>query len=252
MAQLFLVGLNRLTESGAIIKQKNTAPISSAADSATRTISVSGENLASQSNTLVRTIGRWSLTALVINSIIGSGVFGLPSVVSSHLGHMAPFAYFIAGAGMAVIAGCLSEVASQFRETGGPYLYARETLGRYWGIQIAWMTWLSRIAAASGTANLFTTYLGQIFPRATQPLYRLAILTLLVGVLAVANYVGVKSGARVSDFFTATKLLLLAIFIGAGLWWMHIYGGVLPTPLPHPVEAKNWLEAVLILVYAYG
>jgi amino acid transporter len=203
-------------------------------------------------NTLIRTIGRWSLTALIINSIIGSGIFGLPSVVSGRLGRLVPIAYLIAGAGMAIIAGCLSEVASQFRETGGPYLYARETLGRFWGIQIAWMTWLSRIAAGSGTANLFTTYLGQIFPRATQPVYRMAILTLLVEVLAVANYIGVKSGTRVSDFFTGTKILLLAIFIGAGLWWMSVHGAVTPAPLPHAIGANDWLEAVLVLVYAYG
>ena len=188
----------------------------------------------------------------MINSIIGSGIFGLPSVVSGRIGHSAWIAYLIAGAGMAIIAGCLSEVASQFREAGGPYLYARETLGRFWGIQIAWMTWLSRIAAGSGTANLFTTYLAQIFPRATQPGYRLAILTFLVGVLAVANYIGVKSGARVSDFFTGTKLLLLAIFIGAGLWWMQAHGAVMPTALPHPIDARDWLEAVLVLVYAFG
>jgi amino acid transporter len=201
---------------------------------------------------LVRTIGRWSLTALVINSIIGSGVFGLPSVVSGRIGRFAPIAYFIAGAGMAIISGCLAEVASQFRETGGPYLYARETLGRFWGIQIAWMTWLSRIAAGSGTANLFTTYLGQIFPRATQPVYRLAILTALVGILAIANYVGVKSGARLSDFFTATKLILLALFIGAGLWWIAAHGSVAAAPLPHLIDARDWLEATLVLVYAYG
>jgi basic amino acid/polyamine antiporter, APA family len=205
-----------------------------------------------QTNGLVRTIGRWSLTALLINSIIGSGVFGLPSVVSGRIGPMAPLAYFVAGAGMAVIAGCLSEVASQFHETGGPYLYARETLGRFWGIQIAWMTWLSRIAAASGTANLFTTYLGQIYPPATQPAHRLAVLTVLIGILALANYIGVKSGARVSDFFTGTKVLLLAIFIGAGLWWMRAHGAVTPAPLNHAVDANDWLEAVLVLVYAYG
>jgi amino acid transporter len=205
-----------------------------------------------RSNGLVRTIGRWSFTALVINSIIGSGIFGLPSVVSGRVGRMAPVAYLVAGAGMAIIAGCLSEVASQFHETGGPYLYARETLGRFWGIQIAWMTWLSRIAAGSGTANLFTTYLGQIFPRAVQPAYRLGILTVLVSVLAVANYIGVKSGARVSDFFTATKVLLLAIFIGAGLWWMRMHGAVPAIPLPHAIDARDWLEAVLVLVYAYG
>ncbi|HEX4379431.1 MAG TPA: APC family permease [Candidatus Acidoferrum sp.] len=206
----------------------------------------------SNSTALIRTIGRWSLTALVINSIIGSGIFGLPSVVSGRVGKMAPLAYFVAGAGMAVIAGCLAEVASQFRETGGPYLYARETLGRFWGIQIAWMTWLSRIAAGSGTANLFTTYLGHVFPRATEPIYRFAILSSLVGVLAVVNYIGVKSGARASDFFTALKLVLLATFIGAGLWWMAVHSAVTPTPLAHAVGPRDWLEATLVLVYAYG
>jgi APA family basic amino acid/polyamine antiporter len=112
--------------------------------------------------------------------------------------------------------------------------------------------WLSRIAAASGTANLFTTYLGQVFPRATEPAYRLTILTVLVGVLAVVNYVGVKSGARASDFFTALKLLLLGTFVVAGLWWIAAHGAVTPTPLTHAVEPRDWLEATLVLVYAFG
>ena len=208
--------------------------------------------MAHESHGLVRTIGRWSLTALMINSIIGSGIFGLPSVVAGRLGRFAPLAYVIAGAGIAVIAGCLSEVASQFREAGGPYLYARETLGRFWGIQIAWMTWLSRIAAASGTANLFVTYLGQVLPRATEPLFRALILAVLVSVLAAVNYVGVRSGTRVSDFFTVTKLLLLALFIAAGLGWMKMHGTVAIVPLSHAIEAKDWFEAVLVLVFAYG
>src|SRR5580692_11432174 len=140
-----------------------------------------------QPTALIRTIGRWSFIALVVNSIIGGGIFGLPSVVSGRVGRLAPVAYIIAGAGMAIIAGCLSEVASQFHDAGGPYLYARETLGRFWGIQIAWMTWLSRIAAAAGTANLFTTYLGQMIPAATQPVYRAEILLLLIAILAFAN-----------------------------------------------------------------
>jgi basic amino acid/polyamine antiporter, APA family len=201
---------------------------------------------------LVRTIGRWSLTALMINSIIGSGIFGLPAVVSARLGRLAPLAYLAAGAGMAVIAGCLSEVASQFQDTGGPYLYARETQGRFMGIQIAWLTWLSRLAAASGTANLFTTYLAQIVPRSTQPLPRATILTLLIGFLAALNYIGVRSGARVSDLFTATKVSLLLGFIVAGLTWMKLHGAVVPAPLDHTIGAKDWLEATLVLVYAYG
>jgi APA family basic amino acid/polyamine antiporter len=208
--------------------------------------------VAEQTPGLVRTIGRWSLTALMINSIIGSGIFGLPSVLAGRLGTLAPVAYLVAGAGILIIAACLSEVASQFREAGGPYLYTRETLGRFWGIEIAWMTWLSRIAAAAGTANLFITYLGQVAPRATEPLYRAAILTILIALLAAINYVGVKSGTRVSDFFTALKVLLLVIFTGAGIAWLAIHGRVTPAPLDHAISMKDWLEAVLVLVYAYG
>ncbi len=204
------------------------------------------------SSGLVRTIGRWSLTALMINSIIGSGIFGLPSVVAGRLGTKAPLAYFVAGAGILVIAACLSEVASQFRQAGGPYLYARETLGQFWGIQIAWMTWVSRIAAAAGTANLFATYLAQMVPRATEPAYRAAILGVLISILAAVNYAGVKSGTRTSDFFTALKVLLLAAFISAGMGWLAMHGNVQAAPLTHEVGAGDWLEAVLVLVYAYG
>ena len=52
------------------------------------------------SQQLVRAIGRWSLTALVVNSVIGSGVFGLPSTVAGLLGKFSPLAVLLAGAGM--------------------------------------------------------------------------------------------------------------------------------------------------------
>ena len=88
---------------------------------------------AESSSGLVRTIGRWSLAALIVNSVIGGGVFGLPSVVAGRLGKYAPLAYLVAAAGIALVAACLSEVASQFSETGGPYLYARTALGKILG-----------------------------------------------------------------------------------------------------------------------
>src|SRR6202140_2658828 len=201
---------------------------------------------------LVRTIGRWSLAALIVNSIIGGGIFGLPSVVAGHLGKYAPLAYLVAAVGIALVAACLSEVASQFSETGGPYLYARTALGRFWGIQIAWMTWLSRIAAASGTANLFATYLAEFIPRAVQPVYRVTILSVLIGVLAVINYRGVRSATRVSDFLTSIKIFLLLIFIGAGLGWLITHGHVVPAPMTHMITSQDWLGAVLVLVFAYG
>jgi basic amino acid/polyamine antiporter, APA family len=201
---------------------------------------------------LIRTIGRWSLTALIVNSIIGGGIFGLPSVVAGHLGKFAPLGYLLAAAGIALVAACLSEVASQFRDTGGPYLYARTALGRFWGIQIAWITWLARLAAASGTANLFATYLAEFTPRAVQPFYRAIILTVLIGILALINYRGVRSATRVSDFLTSAKIVLLFIFIAAGLAWMFTHASITPAPLTHAVTFTDWMSAVLVLIFAYG
>lgn len=78
---------------------------------------------------LVRALGKWDLVALALNMSIGGGIFGIPSVIARLVGGRSPLAFLVAGAGMAVIALCLAEVASRFREAGGPYLYARLAFG---------------------------------------------------------------------------------------------------------------------------
>src|ERR1039458_8463311 len=167
---------------------------------------------------LIRAIGRWSLVALVVNSIIGSGVFGLPSTVAALIGNYSPYAVLAAGAGMAVIMGCFAEVASRFQEAGGPYLYARVAFGRLMGIQTAWMLWLGQVAAPAANANLFVIYLGEFFPQAKDPLPRALILTVLVGLLTLINIRGVRAGAQVSNLFTAAKLVPLFADIILGLF----------------------------------
>jgi len=69
---------------------------------------------------LVRAIGRWSLTALMVNIIIGGAIFELPSTVAGILGGQSPIAYLIAATGIGIIAACVAEVASRFQQTGEP------------------------------------------------------------------------------------------------------------------------------------
>src|SRR5215467_15341311 len=148
------------------------------------------------STTLVRTIGRWSLAALMVNTMVGASIFGLPALIAARLGPWSPFGFILAFAVIAIIAACMAEVASQFRDAGGPYLYTRVAFGRFLAIQNGWLTWLTRIAAVSAVANLFITYLAEFFPAATKPFTRVAILVLLIGFLAVVNYRGVGGGNR--------------------------------------------------------
>src|SRR5438445_9780380 len=114
--------------------------------------------------TLVRAIGRWSMAALVINSIIGSGIFGLPSDLAKLLGNASPYAVLIAGGAMGVIMACFAEAASRFTQTGGPYLYSRVAFGRLGGIVMGWMLFLVLLPAPSADASFFVIYLTDFRP----------------------------------------------------------------------------------------
>jgi APA family basic amino acid/polyamine antiporter len=201
--------------------------------------------------TLVRAIGRWSLVALVINSIIGSGIFGLPSQLAASLGRRSPWAVLLAGLTIGIIMACFSEVASYFTEAGGPYLYARAAFGRLVGVEMGWMLWLAQLSAPAANANLFVIYLGEFWPAAGQFWPRLLILTLLVNVLAYVNYRGVHSGARVSNFFTVAKLLPLGIVIIAGLLYL-LTGHRSAAAVSAAGNSSAWLKSVLVMVFAYG
>jgi len=200
---------------------------------------------------LVRAIGRWSLVALVVNSIIGSGVFGLPSTVAGLIGRSSIWAVVAAGAGMCVIMGCFAEVASRFHQAGGPYLYARAAFGRFMGIQTAWMLCLGQVAAPAANANLFVIYLGEFFPHAKETVPRALILTLLIGLLTLVNVRGVRGGTRVSDLFTAAKLIPLFAVIVLGGVVIAKHNWTIATPAASS-SAGTWMNAVLLLVFAYG
>jgi amino acid permease len=80
--------------------------------------------------TLRRELGRWNLTAIGVNQVIGSAVFILPSQVAAQLGNWSPIAFLLVGFASLLVALCFAEVGSRFDVTGGAYLYARAAFGR--------------------------------------------------------------------------------------------------------------------------
>jgi APA family basic amino acid/polyamine antiporter len=201
--------------------------------------------------TLVRAIGRWSLAALTINCIIGSGVFGLPSVIAGTLGNASPFAWLFAAAATGLVMACFAEVASRFDQSGGVFLYTRTAFGRTSGIAVAWLGLLARLTAIAANANLFVVYLAEFWSRASAPFPRAIVLILLFGLLTWINYIGVRTGTTLSNVFTAIKLITLGAFVAGGLFF------TLGTHHPLLISAPKgppgvWFHPVLLLLFAYG
>jgi amino acid transporter len=200
---------------------------------------------------LVRAIGRWSLAALAINSVIGSGVFGLPAIVANLLGRYSSLAALIAAAAIGIIMACFAEVSSRFSEAGGPYLYARAAFGRLIGILVGWFFYLALTTGPAANANLFVIYLAEFWPAVKQPWPRFLILTVLVGLTALINILGVRQSTVASNVFTVAKILpLLVVIIASGLMIAFRPATISP-PTLHG-GGSSWLRAMALMVFFFG
>src|SRR4030095_13832525 len=102
---------------------------------------------------LRRALGKWDLTAIGVNQVIGSAIFLLPSDVAKQIGPWGPLAFVAVGLLSLSIALCFAEVGSRFEKTGGPYFPGRAPFGRFVGFEVGWMMWFTRVSSQASVAN---------------------------------------------------------------------------------------------------
>src|SRR5215471_5449515 len=197
--------------------------------------------------TLVRGIRKWDLLALVINSVVGGGIFGLPARAYGLVGVYSLVAYLVCAIAIFLITLCFAEVASRFEDTGGPYLYARSTFGRVTGFEVGWLSWIVRLTAFAALCNLFADYLTFFLPASSTTAGRAIAVTIVVTILAAANFVGVRLASVAGNILVVGKLvpLLLLVFVGAFFVNHQNYAAVAIPSRP------GFSGAVLLLLFAF-
>ncbi|WP_263375736.1 APC family permease [Granulicella aggregans] len=220
-------------------------------------------------------MGLFSATAIVMGSMIGSGIFIVSADMSRTLGSPALLiAAWLVTAVMTII-GALSygELAAMMPKAGGQYVYLRESLGPLWGFLYGWTLFLviqTGTIAAVGVG--FGKFLGVFIPGVstknwiwhvgsgtiglnTANLVAILIITLLT----FTNTLGVKLGAAVQNVFTSAKIVALAavVLVGAlaknavamaanfGAGWHAFWAGSGLTAL-HPVQVGASGPTVLV------
>ena len=197
---------------------------------------------------LVRGLGRWDLIALVINAIIGAGIFGLPSKVQALIGSYSLVAFVACAVIIAFIVLCHAEVASRFRSTGGAYHYANTAFGPVVAFEVGWLYWIVRMTSFAANSNLFVIYLGYFVPSASEPLVRSGLMTAIVIVLGGVNVIGVRQSAVLTNIFTIGKLAPLFLFIVVGLFFIRPENFAFDAV---PAYA-SFSTALLLLIYAFA
>jgi len=194
-----------------------------------------------------RPLGIWSATALVVGSMIGSGVFLLPASLAPY-GAVSLLGWGITLCGALLLALTFARLARQWPHTGGPYAYARNAFGEFPGFMIAWSYWISMWCANAAIAVAFAGSIGAIFPAATATPVRSAACALgALWVCSAINLLGVREAGRMQVLTTALKLVPLLLFGGIAIWFVDgsAYRPFNPTGQPVPVAVHATIALTL-------
>jgi amino acid transporter len=222
---------------------------------------------------LRRDLGAWAAAAIVVGTVIGSGIFLVPHDMIERVGTPGMvFVVWIFG-GLLTLAGSLSyaELAAAIPEAGGEYAYLREAYGPVWGFLYSWtQMWVARSGSVATLATGFFYYLTNFFPALDAVFYRIPLplgpnggplefrygqllAMALIMALAWLNYYGVKLGGEVQVAVTAVKVILIAGIIVAGLSFGGGLGensGAGSTPVA-PFTVAGFFAALAAALWAY-
>lgn len=196
---------------------------------------------------LRRDLTRTAIGLLVVNGLIGAGIFGLPSEAARLVGSFSPWLFVICGIVMATVMVSFAQAASYFDATGGPILYTWTAFGPFVGFQTGWILYVGRATSIAANVNLLATYLGSLIPGADAGPGRLAVLVLTIVVFTAINFVGVKSSVGTIAAITIVKLAPLVVLIVVGVTWIR-GDAVVPDGIP---TYSSFGEAMLLVVYAF-
>ena len=204
---------------------------------------------ASNKPELVRGLGLWSATAIVIGDTIGTGVFLVGSDMARAVGsaRLALAAWILAGVIVLFGAFCYAELGAALPKAGGPYAYLSRGIGPLWGFLFGWMSsLLDRPVAMAGLAAGFIRFVGFLFPVVATPLfvghlghYEFAFTTaqplaaLVVILVTGVNYFSVRMSGAIQILLTSLKIGAILVIIFGGIFFAHRHAAVAEA---HPVS----------------
>jgi amino acid transporter len=195
---------------------------------------------------LKRDIGIFGAAFLVLNSVIGAGIFALPGKIAVSAGLVSPWLFLVVGVLFLSVVLTFAELASYYEQTGGPVLYATDAFGPLAGFSTGWLIFLARMTAFAANANVMAAYLASLTDIFASAPARTAIITTVTVGLTWANVMGVKDGVRTLGVFTFLKIIPLMLLVLLGL--QHVTSATL---VPSGFEIANPGATTLLLIYAY-
>jgi amino acid transporter len=186
---------------------------------------------------------------LVVNGLIGAGIFGLPSGAAALAGEYSVLVYVFCALLILPIILCFAELGSYFRGTGGPIRYGTLAFGPFIGFQGGWLYYLARLISFSANTVLLTDSIAYFIEGAGTGTGRIISLSIICIGLSVINVLGSVESIRSMTLFTVIKFAVLILLPLGG--FILLGSEVIPSfdsPIPPSADLG---AAALLLIYAF-
>lgn len=197
------------------------------------------------------TLSLFDSAAIIVGTIIGSGIYETPSQVAKSSGSLTAVLFvWLAGAAIALLGAlCYAELAGIFPLEGGDYVYLSKAFGRRTGFLFAWCElWIVRPGNTGALAFVFAKNANQIVPLefTSHPLIVYSA-TAVLGITAI-NILGVQLGKWTQNILTVAKVLGLLVVFGLALFGPTSGQTNVAGPAPEP----NFALAMIFVMFSYG
>lgn len=203
--------------------------------------------MTTQKAQLIRGIGTIGGAFLVLNGMIGAGIFALPSAVAGRAGVLSPWLFVAAGLLIILVVLAFAELGSYFRDSGGPALYSTTAFGPIVGFGTSWIYYVSRIASISANSHAMALYLGSVWAWFDTAMGHSVVVIVVISGLTLINVLGVKDGIRTLGMFTFFKVIPLLMLILLGMQFVSV-DVLFPDSLPTIEDPGG---TMLLLFYAF-
>ncbi|WP_260483573.1 APC family permease [Sphingomicrobium flavum] len=192
-----------------------------------------------------RDMGTLGVLFIVVNGLIGAGIFGLPEVLHDAVGEFAPWLLLIGGALVMAIVLCFAELTKLTDRSGGPQRYVGDAWGDFAGFQVGWTFFAARLISQGANVLVLVAYAAALWPVVGEGAGRTLLIIAVLGSLTIINIVGIKRVVAVLGAMTLLKLLPLLVLMVVGI-------GAASTPGPIVLPQFSAVEGIaLAALYAY-
>jgi amino acid transporter len=203
---------------------------------------------------LPRGLSLSGLWLLMVNGIVGAGIFGVPGIAARLAGPSSPYLFLLCAVTFLPVVMCFVRLSRLSDGARGPVAYTQTAFGPLTGFLVGWALYVGRTSAFAANLTLIADTVNGIWTGVGGPLARPIFLATVVVIVSACNARGTRPAVGTLGLLTVLKFSVLIALTVGGLTATVLQGPALAYTarwLPWPPAWQGWSDAVMVVIFAY-